>query len=368
MANSNDIFDKLAVIVGAPGSKRFAKILEAMMSPEEAEISIELQTPMTTEQLAKKLNKDPESLQAMIDDMVKRQIIRKTPNGYVTPNSVVGFHHGAIGWMREELKSKVYPLWGDFFYAEWRDIIVDGFEKRKKTGAPGAHRIVPAYKALIASPKVKPEQVLWYEDMRQILKRAYQISLMMCGCRGLWRKCDNPVDVCIKLEFPTGGKMPRKEASDFLKPPIDVNYEQAMKVVDECEDRGLVHVPLNTSQGDLYCNCCDDCCMVINPCLNRGNVHEILTPSRYRAVVDESLCVGCQKCVKRCKFSAITMKGSDPKKLKSVIDPAKCLGCGACVVSCPKHALTFELVRPPDHIPTCSVMELFMWKQPPVKK
>jgi Na+-translocating ferredoxin:NAD+ oxidoreductase subunit B len=361
LAEYNDIFDKLCLIVGAPGSKRFAKVLAAMMSPEEAQLMIELKTPMTTAQLAKKMNTDEKSLQAKLDDMQRRQIIRKMKDAYITPNSVVGFHHGAIGWLDEELKTKVYPLWGDFFFEEWRDIIVDDFEKRHKTGAPGAHRVVPSYKSLVASPAIKPDQILWYEDMRQILKRATRISIMMCGCRGLWRKCDNPVNTCIQLELPTAIPRPPRQDSDFIKPPHDMTYEEAMKLVDDCEDRGLVHLPLNTSQGDMYCNCCDDCCMVINPLLHRGNLHEILTPSRYRAEVNEELCVGCKVCVGRCKFDAIEMQPvPGTKKLKSRIKNENCMGCGACVVSCKKKAMTMALVRPPSHIPTVSVMELFM--------
>jgi ferredoxin len=357
---SNDVFERLSGIVGAPGSKRFARVLEAMMTVEEAGILLELKTPMTVEQLSRKTGIEPKSLQAKLDDMLVRMIVRKAKDGYVTPNSVVAFHHGAIGWMPEERRAKANPLWGDFFFAEWRDIIVDDFEKRHKTGAPGAHRVVPAYKALLASPDVRPEQILWYEDMRQILKRAEVITVSMCGCRGLWRKCGNPVDVCFKLEFPSAVQRPPPKPSDFLKPPRFLSYEEGMKVIDECEDLGLVHLPLNTSQGDVYCNCCDDCCMVINPLLHRGKLHEILTPSRYRAAVNEKLCVGCKKCLDRCKFDAIEMQAvSGTKKLKSAVKAEHCMGCGACVVSCKKKAMTLELVRPPDHIPTCSIMELF---------
>ena len=46
------------------------------------------------------------------------------------------------------------------------------------------------------------------------------------------------------------------------------------------------------------------------------------------------------------------------KKLKAAINNEHCLGCGVCVITCPKNALTLELVRPPEHIPNLSVMEL----------
>ncbi len=359
MTNYDPVFDKLAVLVGAPGSKRFARVLEAMMTKEEAGLLLELKQPLTAEQLANKLNLDVKELESKLEDMEHRQIIRKSPVGYATPQNIVAFHHGSVGWLHEDLKAKVYPLWGEFFFAEWRDILVDGFEQRKKAGGPGGHRVVPAHKALLASPSIRPEQILWYEDMEQVLRRSERISFMMCGCRGLWRKCDNPIETCLKVQYKTTDGRRNTEPPHFIKPPKDVTYEEALATIHDCEDRGLVHIPLNTSQGDMYCSCCDDCCMVINPLLYRGKIHEILVPSRYRAQVNQDLCSGCQTCVDRCKFDAIEMRPvAGSKKLKSNIISEHCMGCGVCVITCPQKALTLELVRPPEHIPTVSVMEL----------
>ena len=366
MTDGNSAYDKLAERMGAPGSVRFARILEAMMTPDEADILVDVSSPMTLAEIAEKTNIDEKSLKAKLDDMEERQVIRKMGDRYYSPNNIVMFHHGAIGWMREDLKKKVYPLWGDFFFEEWADIIWDGFMQRKASGAPGAHRIIPSHKALKASPKVKPEDILWYEDMEQILRKSERISFMMCGCRGLWRKsdCDRPIETCMQVLFPPEDGEYKGEAVQYIKPPKDYNFEEALAVIDDCEDRGMIHIPLNTSHGDLICNCCDDCCMVIHPLLKHGNIHEILTPSRYRAVVDQELCSSCQTCVKRCKFDAIEMvdvAGSD--KPKASIINEHCLGCGVCVVKCPKQALTMELIRPPEHIPTLSVMELMMGGQ-----
>lgn len=361
MANKN-IFDELSERMGAPGSKYFPKILEAMMSLEEAEILRDVSGVMTAEEIAEKRNTDVTKLQPILDAMDRRQIIRRMGEGYVIPANIVAFHHGAIGWMDEELKAKVYPMWGDFFYAEWADIIMDGFIKRKESGAPGGHRVVPAYKALRASPNIKPEQILWYEDMEEIIRRSEDTNVMMCGCRGLWRQCEKPIDTCMHVQFPTDQPRRKQEPNEFMKPPKNLNFEEAMAVIDDCEERGMIHIPLNTAQGDLYCNCCDDCCMVLVPMFNRSMVHEILTPSRYRAVVDTELCTGCQTCIDRCIFDAIEMKSvPGSKKLKSGIISEHCMGCGACVVSCPKGALTLELVRPPEHIPTMSPVELLRW-------
>jgi heterodisulfide reductase subunit A-like polyferredoxin len=56
--------------------------------------------------------------------------------------------------------------------------------------------------------------------------------------------------------------------------------------------------------------------------------------------VDEDACQGCESCVPRCQFDALTVD------MVAHVDEARCVGCGACVVVCPEHALA--LVRRPD--------------------
>jgi NAD-dependent dihydropyrimidine dehydrogenase PreA subunit len=129
--------------------------------------------------------------------------------------------------------------------------------------------------------------------------------------------------------------------------------DQALALNAETEEKGLVHIPLNIIHAEgTICNCCDDCCMVVNPLLYRGKVHEILSPSRYRAVIDEEKCQGCQTCVERCIFDGIEMRKSvNSKKMKAYNINEHCMGCGVCVVKCPNQAITLELIRPPEHIP-----------------
>jgi Na+-translocating ferredoxin:NAD+ oxidoreductase subunit B len=367
MTTQTDLFDKLAVLVGAPGSKRFARVLEAMLTPEEAQLMLDIPEMTTTEQLAAKLHRDPGALQKTLEDLASRGLIMSSKAGFAAPRNIVMFHHSAIGYIKEELRPQINPIWSDFYYNEWSNMLAEGYIKRHDSGALPAHRVAPAHKALLASPNIPADQILWYEDIEQILRRSIKTNLLMCGCRGVWRKCEKPVFVCLHVQFPWTQVMPGMRLRPVEgKPPRDLSFEEALQAVHECEDRGQVHIPLNISQADLYCNCCDDCCVVIYPLNKYGRVHDVLSPSRYKAVVNQDLCNGCQTCLERCYFSAIEMKkvpGS--KKLKSGVIDAHCMGCGSCVVGCPQKALTLELVRPPDHIPTMSAIELLMGKQKP---
>jgi NAD-dependent dihydropyrimidine dehydrogenase PreA subunit len=362
MTETRDVYNKLGEMVGAPGSKRFAKILEAMLTPEEANIMAEMPEMTTVEQLATRLDFERDKLQFMLDDLKNRGLIISSKTGYATPRNVVSFHHSAIGYIKEELRPMIHPLWSDFFFEEWGDMLAEGYIKRHESGALSAHRVVPAHKALLASPNILPSQILWYEDMQQIIQRSVKTNLLMCGCRGLWRKCDKPVFVCLHVQYPWQPAIPGMRLRPVMgQPPKDLTAEEALTAVHACEDRGQVHLPLNISNADLYCNCCDDCCVVIQPLKKHGKVHEVLSPSRYRASINRELCNGCQTCLERCYFDALEMKqfpGS--KKLKSSVINPNCMGCGSCVITCPQKAITLELVRPPEHIPTMSAIELLM--------
>ncbi|HOT06685.1 MAG: Ferredoxin [Methanosaeta sp. PtaB.Bin039] len=56
------------------------------------------------------------------------------------------------------------------------------------------------------------------------------------------------------------------------------------------------------------------------------------------AVVDDDKCTGCEACIERCPFGAISL--SEDKV--AVVDEEKCTGCGKCVRACPNEALSVE--------------------------
>ncbi len=69
MPDKNTVFDRLSTRMGASGSVRFAKILEAMMTTEEAEILWNAPALMTAAEIAGNINTDIKTLQPKLDDM-----------------------------------------------------------------------------------------------------------------------------------------------------------------------------------------------------------------------------------------------------------------------------------------------------------
>lgn len=350
MDNKSEAYEKLSERLGAPGSKRFVKVLEAMVTPEEAALLLEMEKPVKSAELAARLKTDEKALSEKLSAMKEKGILTSGEQGYVSHRNIVMFHHMAHAIIPEHLKPDIYPLWEDFFWNEWRDILVDGFEKRLAASGAKGHRVVPARKALDISPNIPQDQILWYEDMRAMINRGKSVIISNCGCRVIWRKCDSPIDVCIHVDSP------RLEAGLEKRGDLrKVTKEEALAINDAVEEKGLVHIPLNIMHAEgTICNCCDDCCMVVNPLLHRGGgrIYDVLSPSRYRNVIDEEKCEGCQTCVERCIFDAIEMrKVPGSKKMKAYIINEHCMGCGVCTFKCPNQAMRLELVRPPEHIP-----------------
>ena len=71
-----------------------------------------------------------------------------------------------------------------------------------------------------------------------------------------------------------------------------------------------------------------------------------VAPSRYEAFVDRDLCSGCEACLDRCFFDALSLEDE-----LAIVDPEKCLGCGVCTVVCPTEALKLKETRPADFVP-----------------
>jgi ferredoxin len=199
--------------------------------------------------------------------------------------------------------------------------------------------IWPAIGALEKSPNIRPEDILPEENWKLRIENAKSRILAPCGCRVVWGECDSPLMTCFACFDRPRGQYYLNQPGRLLK---EVTLEEALDVVREAEEAGLVH------WGDCYC--CSCCCENLFP-VTRDKRFDLMTPNRFLAVVDAEKCVGCQDCMEKCHFDAVEMRPvPDSKKLKASIDPEKCKGCGVCIVGCKADALTYKIVRPPEYL------------------
>jgi Na+-translocating ferredoxin:NAD+ oxidoreductase subunit B len=353
----NNVYNTIAERLGAPGSSRFIKILEAYFTPEEGKIILELQgNPMTLTQLANRLKVDEKSLSAKLEDLDYRGLITRGKTLYAAPapkgdghphSSLTRFHHLVAGCALVPYppSKKIKDLWADFFWNEWTDIEFDSFVDRvKATGRP-FFMVWPATSALDLSPNIKPEQILPEEDFRLTLKKAKRIVAGPCTCRLEWgvggEGCSRPLLTCWHIDNPAADYyLKKQERVSGLK---ELSLDEALETLRAGEEAGLVRTGI--------CMCCGCCCHILYSLKKYDRMHDLIDPSRYRAAIDEERCVGCQTCVERCFFNAIEMrKTPGSKKLKASIINDYCMGCGVCIVGCKQKAMRYEIVRPPQHI------------------
>jgi len=122
----------------------------------------------------------------------------------------------------------------------------------------------------------------------------------------------------------------------------EVEKDEALKILTEAQEAGLVTQPASSQNPGGMCCCCGDCCGVLVALNNYPKPSEMVL-SNFFAEINKDLCNGCEICEESCQMEAISM---DEQNL-AAINLDRCIGCGLCVVACPDEAL--KLTSKPAH-------------------
>lgn len=327
----DDRYRELASKVFMPDSNLIPSLFSMVADPYEAELLLAL--PGKTGELAGKLGKNEAEIQRMLDGLFRKGLVFKkvTPEGtiYRMCRDLMQFHDASILW--PEAPREFLDTWQRYMEEEWPAFseTVDKLLPRPVT------RIVPVGEAVDAR-----QQVLAYEDVRQMVEAADVVAVTNCTCRLIAHKCDRPVEICLQL-----GKAGSYAIERGTGRRID--KEEALRLLREAEEAGLIHTTMNKAADTHFiCNCCEDCCMIFPMLINRKLC--MCDPSRFVARVSTD-CTGCGDCLERCYFGAMELSNDGSTV---VIDAEECMGCGLCQVACPENAITLEAAREIDFIPT----------------
>ena len=345
---ASHIYRSLAARFGYEDSPDFLRLLQFLMSEAEANLAAAL--PASVEELSARLGVPAEDARRELDDMFRRGLVFPrnfyTGEGARFARSLVQLHDATQSALSldPEKDRELYDMWEAFCLAGYDRDYALGYLKLDKPHS----RVVPAYKAVKDCPELQP-----YEDVREFLKAAERLAVVSCSCRkraqAEHRPCEKSHDRnCI--QFNRGAEYAIVRGSGR-----ELSLDEALNIVDETEEHGLVHSWFNSRSmvGVIMCNCCYDCCVDWARLRHHGvPISTRWEKSRFEARIDTRACTGCQTCVERCQFEAIAMTpvpGS--KKLKATVDPEKCWGCGVCALGCAADAIRLDLVRPLEHIP-----------------
>lgn len=339
------------------------RLLRAFFTPEDVELALRLNfIPEPLRNIArrtKRMGLTPEETQDRLQEMLHRGLLnhgRDPKTGaqyYGLAPLAVGFYEYRVDALTREMAEAYEEYMPEAFIDEY-----------VSTGIPQI-RTIPLETA------ITPEHhVAAYDDLRQLVETipgpwavaecicTQEKELMGHTCKHtLRRRC-----LANSQWYLDEGHAER------------ITKEEALAIIREAEEEGLVIQPGNAKQPGFICLCCGDCCGILTRLKTLPDPSVIVT-SNYYSEVDAVACSGCGTCVDRCPMDAITLQagvedGGDTSSAAgevAVVERKRCIGCGVCVPTCPTGAV--HLVKKPTEAQTEPPKDLMdMYAQIMMKK
>jgi len=313
------------------GSGAELRLLAKIFAPEEAALAAVMRLDLEpAAAIAARAGVDPETAPRTLKAMARKGQIRAGRKGGQLAFGLMPFAVGIYEEQLPRLDEELATLF-EQYYQETQGVFA--------SYAPPLHRVIPVEEAIPAGVEIYA-----YEQATALLENAQAWGVRDCICRVqqklLGKGCDRPVENCLVFA-PVAGVFDRSETTRAIA------KEEALRILREAEDAGLVHSPGNYRDGNFYiCNCCTCCCGVLRGVAEFGHPTAIAS-SGFLAVVDAGACIGCGDCLERCQFGALAVPDD-----VCVVDAVRCVGCGLCATVstghyvCPADAL--RLARRPE--------------------
>ncbi|MEW6529467.1 MAG: 4Fe-4S binding protein [Thermodesulfobacteriota bacterium] len=297
------------------------KILERLFTEEEADMYLNLSMMLESpDAVAQRIGGNPTKVAAILERMVDKGLIFRLKKGDSAKYGAVPFVVGSFEFQLKDMDREFAQLCDQYF--------TEALGKHGIAQTPPL-RTVPVNKSIDFSWPIMP-----YEDIKGMIKGKEKISVAKCICRvqqGLLDKgCGKPLEVCFQFgshaDYYVGKGMGRY-----------ITQEEALQILDKCDEAGLVPQPITSQELGGMCNCCGDCCGILRSIkFHPKPAERVLT--NYYAEVDPGVCSACETCVDRCQMEAIQVGDKDVAE----VDRDRCIGCGLCVTTCPSEAVSLK--------------------------
>ena len=328
---TTDVYERLAqhldsLPAGYPRTESGVemRILRQLFTPEEAELAPHLSLIEEEARVIARRAKVPVAEAARrLDEMEKKGLIfalhgeGKPPKYQATPFAV-GFYEFQVNRLNPEI------------IQDYQEYITNWFDQDLWQKVPQL-RTIPVGESIST-----PTDILLYERAEELVRAHRRFAVAPCICRRERRiageGCDKPLESC--LSFGSAAKF-------YVRNGLgrEISQEEALQILSQAEEAGLVLQPGNAKKPQFFCTCCGCCCGILRN-VKRHPQPATLVSSPFRAALDTELCEGCGICETRCQMEAISLDDG-----YAVLDLDRCIGCGLCVTTCPTEALV--LVRKP---------------------
>jgi electron transport complex protein RnfB len=325
---SGDVYRRLAqrldaIPNGFPATESGVELelLAKIFEPEEAALAAEMRLAREpADVIGARAGVDPKTANRTLKAMVRKGQIRA---GRKDRKLVFGLMPFVVGIYEEQLPrmDKELAMLFERYYQETRGLLA-GFP-------PPFHRVIPVEESIPTGIEIYP-----YERATEMLESAKAWGVRECICRVqqklIGKGCDRPVENCLVFA-PVEGVFDRSEVTRAI------SKEEALRILFEAEEAGLVHSPGNYRDGNYYiCNCCTCCCGLLRN-VAEFSIPTVIARSDFVAIVDADVCAGCGDCVARCQFGALALVEE-----VCLVDDGRCVGCGLCTPVCPTEALYLQ--------------------------
>ena len=335
---SEDIYKKLRkqmdqYSIGFPETKSGVeiKILKRLFTQEEAKLYLELSMQLEKpEDFAKRTGYDLNTVSEQLEIMAKKGTLFRLRKEDKVFYAAVPFVIGSYEFQLKKMDAEFAKLMEQ--YKE------DGFSQ-SLDNCLAPLRTIPVQKSLTVKHNVAS-----YLDAQEIIKSKKLIVLADCICRVQQKMINKGCGKVMEACFSFGS-----HAKYYLENNMgrEISQEEALKILDECEKAGLVNQPASMINPGGMCNCCGDCCGVLNSIYNMPRPVDYVM-NNYHAKIDADSCIECEICIDRCNMDAIEI---DDEFSAAVIDYDRCIGCGLCVTTCPEDSITLEFKNEENTIP-----------------
>ena len=301
------------------------RILRQLFTPEEASLSLHLTLIAEPARvIARRANMPVNEVTQLLEQMEKKGLFFVDHEEGKGPlYQATGFVIGIYEFQLNRLNSNIVKDFEEYS-PSWFNL-----EQWKK--APQL-RTIPVGVSLDVR-----RDVLAYEQAEEIIKSVKKIAVAPCVCRRekhiLGEGCDKPSEACLIFD---------KAADYYIHNGLgrEIDVEEALGILEEANDSGLVLQPGNSAKPMSICACCGCCCGVLLN-IKRHPKPAFIISSPFIAALETEVCDGCGICETRCQMEAI-----DLDQGYATLNLDRCIGCGLCVTTCPTGAL--NLHRKPE--------------------
>ncbi|MHA1883901.1 MAG: ATP-binding protein [Promethearchaeota archaeon] len=342
--------DKLPINFPATESGVELRILKHLFSPEKALVATRLGfMPRSLKEIHIELEKEEISLELVekyLDELYGEGLIRRSIRKmdeesikfYTAAPLVIGFYEFQLNRLTEDFVRDV----DQYFEEKFMEVV-------NKTKIPQL-RTIPVEQSIGIE-----RNIATYDEIKAIFEDCGDlIVLNKCICR---EKHDMIGERCKKTDLRETCFSFRSLAESYQNLGLGrrISKGEALEILDELQEAGVVIQPGNAVRPLGICCCCGCCCDILVHQKKFDSPAELFA-TNYYAQVDVNACIGCGTCETRCNMDAVHLVDDI-----STIDLSRCVGCGVCSSTCPEEAITLvkkqkEIVPPANGFETYKVI------------